>query len=195
MHYSPIQRLLPLLSALWFALLAAPADAEESTAPRLRVQTSMGTMVFELDAQRAPLTVRNVIQHARDKYYDGTILHRVIANFVIQGGGFTPDMKPKLPRATVANESGNGLSNRRGTVALARTNDPHTGTVQFFVNLADNRELDPQPNRWGYAVFGKVIEGMDVAEKISQVPTDDLSDQVKDVPIKAVVIEKVEVLE
>ncbi|HTE41370.1 MAG TPA: peptidylprolyl isomerase [Steroidobacteraceae bacterium] len=154
----------------------------------------MGNILIELDAQRAPITVRSFLQYARADHFQGTIFHRVIPNFVIQGGGYTDKNVEKPTRASVANESGNGLSNRRGTVGLARTGDPHSGGSQFYINLADNLSLDPQPGRWGYAVFGRVIEGMDVAQKISDTPTGS-SGSFEDIPLKPVIIEKVVILE
>ncbi len=172
---------------------AQPALADPST-PQVRLQTNMGVIVLELDAARAPLTVKNFLQYVKDKHYDATIIHRVIPEFVIQGGGYTAKNAEKPTREPIPNESGNGLSNRRGTVGLARLGDPHTGTSQFYINLNNNIQLDPQPSRWGYTVFGRVIEGMDVAQKISEVPTG-ASGQLEDAPVKQVVIEKAEVVE
>jgi peptidyl-prolyl cis-trans isomerase A (cyclophilin A) len=176
------------------ALLSGSIAFADSATPRVRVHTNMGVMVFELDAQRAPFTVRNFLQYVRDKHYDGTIFHRVIPGFVAQAGGYNAKNEEKPTRPPVANESGNGLSNRRGTLGLARTGDPHSGSAQFYINLADNLALDPNPARWGYAVFGRVVEGMEVAQKISEAPTG-VSGPFTDAPIKQVVIEKVEVLE
>jgi len=138
--------------------------------------------------------VKNFLQYVRDKHFDGTIFHRVIPSFVIQGGGYTDKYIEKPTRGPIPNESGNGLSNRRGTVGLARTGDPHSGTSQFYINLGENVALDPQPGRWGYAVFGRVVEGMDVAQKISEVSTG-VSGQFQDAPIKQVIIEKAEIVE
>lgn len=166
----------------------------DPAAPHVRVKTNMGTIVLELDALRAPLTVKNFLQYAKDKHFDATLIHRVVPGFVIQGGGYTDKNVEKPTRNSIPNESGNGLSNRRGTVGLARTGDPHSGTSQFYINLADNIALDPQPSRWGYTVFGKVIEGMDVALKISEVQTG-VSGPFEDAPIKQVIIEKVEIVE
>ena len=173
--------------------LQQPAFAD-SSAPQVKLKTSMGVIVLELDATRAPLTVKNFLQYVRDKHFDATIFHRIVPGFVIQGGGYTDKNIEKPTRAPVPNESGNGLSNRRGTVGLARTGDPHSGTSQFYINLADNIPLDPQPSRWGYTVFGRVIEGMDVAQTISEVPTG-VSGPFEDAPVKQVVIEKVEIVE
>jgi cyclophilin family peptidyl-prolyl cis-trans isomerase len=173
--------------------LAGAAGADSST-PQVRVQTNLGVMVLELDAFRAPLTVKNFLQYVKDKHFDSTIVHRVIPEFVIQGGGYTDKNIEKPTRAPIPNESGNGLSNRRGTVGLARTGDPHSGTSQFYINLADNVQLDPQPSRWGYTVFGRVIEGMEVAQAISEAPTG-ASGELQDAPLKQVIIQKVEVVE
>ena len=137
---------------------------------------------------RAPLTAASFLQYVRDQHYDGTIFHRVIGNFVVQGGGYLPDGAEKPVRGGVPNESGNGLSNRRGTVALARTGDPHSGTSQFYVNVTDNIALDPSPTRWGYAVFGRVVEGMDVVERIASVATGSSGSFQEDAPLQPVVI-------
>jgi cyclophilin family peptidyl-prolyl cis-trans isomerase len=160
----------------------------------VRVHTNMGTFLIELDAARAPLTVAEFLQYVRSGHYTGTIFHRVIGNFVAQGGGFDEKLVEKPTRLPVPNESGNGLSNRRGTVGLARTSHPHSGTAQFYLNLADNAALDPQPSRWGYAVFGRIIEGMSVVDTIGSVATGESGQFETDVPVKAVVIEKMEEL-
>jgi cyclophilin family peptidyl-prolyl cis-trans isomerase len=172
------------------ALLSIPSLAADSV--RVRMQTNKGTVVFELDSQRAPLSVANFLEYVRSGHYQGTIFHRVIANFVVQGGGYDEKQVEKPNRATVPNESGNGLSNRRGTLAMARTGAPHSATAQFYINLADNVALDPQVSRWGYAVFGRVIEGMEVIEAIASVDTGEVGTFKSDAPLKAVVIEKME---
>ena len=159
------------------------------------LHTSMGDITLELDAEKAPKTVANFLQYARDGFYDGTIFHRVINNFMIQGGGMTADMEQKTTRAPVENEANNGLKNKTGTIAMARTNDPHSATAQFFINVADNDFLDhraPTAQGWGYAVFGKVTAGMDVVEKIKAVATGTRGFH-KDVPREAVTIERVSV--
>lgn len=186
-------RIFSSLMLLSIAGSMSPACADSAT-PRLRVQTNMGVMVLELDRERAPLTVASILAYVKSGQYNGTIFHRVVQGFVIQGGGYTVKNEEKPTLAPVANESGNGLSNRRGTVALARTGDPHSGTSQFYINVADNIQLDPQPGRWGYAVFGRVVQGMEVAQKISETPTGD-SGALVDAPLKQVVIEKIEVME
>ena len=161
------------------ALAAAlPASAQPTSpgtaAPRVKLETSLGVITLELDAQKAPKTVANFVQYVKDKHYDGTVFHRVIDGFMIQGGGFTADMQQKPTRATIQNEADNGLKNLPLTVAMARTNDPHSASAQFFINIADNRFLNhtqPTLNGWGYAVFGKVVAGADVVDKIRQVRT------------------------
>lgn len=158
------------------------------------VKTSLGEFVIELDSARAPITVANFAQYVEDDFYDGTILHRVVADFVVQGGGLTPDLVQKETRAPIINESFNGLSNLRGTVAMARTDDPDSATSQFFVNLVDNPDLDATLGQAGYAVFGQVVEGMDVVDRIAAVPTEE-RDGFTDVPVEDVVIEDVELIE
>jgi peptidyl-prolyl cis-trans isomerase B (cyclophilin B) len=163
---------------------------------KVRLDTSHGAIVLELDDDNAPATVANFLQYATDGHYDDTIFHRVIDGFMIQGGGFAPGMKQKPTRGPVANEAGNGLKNRKYTVAMARTNDPHSATAQFFVNVADNDFLDykgPSPQGWGYCVFGKVVEGTDVVDRIKGVPTG-RSGFHENVPSDDVVIRKAEVL-
>jgi cyclophilin family peptidyl-prolyl cis-trans isomerase len=164
---------LPLL--LVAALLGThSAHAQQAVAPepvRVRIETSLGAFVIAVDAARAPLTVASFLRYLDEGFYEDTVIHRVVPGFVVQGGGYGPDGMPRPVATPVPNESGNGLTNLRGTVAMARTGDPHSATSQFYVNLADNAALDPQPSRWGYAVFGRVIEGMDVLERIGTVPT------------------------
>jgi cyclophilin family peptidyl-prolyl cis-trans isomerase len=160
--------------------------------PQVRVTTNVGSFVIELDPVRAPMTVANFLKYVDDGFYSGTIFHRVVAGFIAQGGGYTQDYQLKPTTETVPNESGNGLSNLRGTVGVARTNEPHSGTSQFYINLADNLELDPRPTRWGYAVFGKVVEGMDVVDDIGHRPTGAGGPFDRSVPVDPVIIEKVE---
>ena len=166
------------------SLVAFGADG-----PRVRMQTNKGTVIIELDPNRAPLSVGNFLEYVRSGHYQGTVFHRVIANFVAQGGGFDEKQVEKPTRPAVANESGNGLSNRRGTIAMARTGNPHSATSQFYINLADNLPLDPQVSRWGYAVFGRVVEGMEVIDAIGSVETGK-----GDVPLQPIVIQKMEEL-
>lgn len=181
-----------LLASLLLCCVLSPAHAQEL--PRVRVTTSMGAFVIELDTARAPLTVRNFLEYVRAGHYNGTVFHRVINNFVAQGGGFDEKGAEKPTQPSIPNESGNGLSNRRGTVGLARTGLPHSGNAQFYVNLADNAALDPQPSRWGYAVFGRIVEGMNVMDDIGAVATGAVGSFDKDTPLKPVVIVKVEEL-
>jgi peptidyl-prolyl cis-trans isomerase A (cyclophilin A) len=169
----------------------APAKAAAVSSPQLQVFTSMGNFTIELNPERAPLTVADILAYVDSEHYTNTLFHRVVANFVIQGGGFNADYTPKAAPLKVNNESGNGLSNVRGTVGLARSDDPHGGNAQFYVNLNDNAALDPNATRWGYAVFGRVIEGMDVVDRISNVPTG-AHGPLKETPIKPVVILKIE---
>ena len=141
---------------------------------KVKMQTTLGNMTIELDAQAAPVTVKNFLEYVNDGFYDGTIFHRVIKNFMIQGGGMTKDMQSKPNNEPIVNEASNDLKNKRGTIAMARTNDPDSATCQFFINHADNDFLDyrgPQPDKIGYAVFGRVTEGLDVVDKIAAVKT------------------------
>lgn len=182
---------------LLIALMPAMAGAQTSTslAPRVRVDTSQGSFVLELDTVRAPLSAENFLRYVRDGYYDGTVFHRVIANFVVQGGGYDPGLTERKARASIPNESGNGLSNRRGTVGLAREDTPHSGSSQFYINLMDNTGLDPLPSRWGYAVFGRVVEGMDVVDRIAHLPTETVATIGADVPIERPVVQRAWVIE
>jgi cyclophilin family peptidyl-prolyl cis-trans isomerase len=170
----------------------APKPAETVASPQVQVVTSIGNFTIELNAERAPLTVAQFLKYVDQGFYSGTIFHRAIPNFVIQGGGYDADYKLKGNPTKVVNESGNGLTNQRGTVGLARPPEPHAGDVQFYVNLNDNSALDPNQTRWGYAVFGKVVQGMEVADRISGVPTGAKGPFKEDAPVKAVVIERIE---
>lgn len=182
-----------LLLTLWS--LAAAAQPASSLAPRVRVETTEGDVVIELDAVRAPLTAENFLRYVRDGAYDGTVFHRVIPNFVVQSGGFDEKLAPRAPRAPIPNESGNGLSNRRGTVGLAREDSPHSGSAQFYFNLVDNLGLDPLPSRWGYAVFGRVVEGMEVIDRIAHLPTETVASFATDVPVARPMIRRAYVIE
>jgi cyclophilin family peptidyl-prolyl cis-trans isomerase len=173
-------------------LYAGQARSQEATV--VQMQTNFGTIVLELDAAKAPKTVENFLAYIKEGFFDGTIFHRVIDGFMIQGGGFTADYKQKSTHAPVNNEANNGLKNKRGTIAMARTSDPHSATAQFFINVADNDFLDhtaPTPSGWGYTVFGKVTQGMDVVDKIKAAKTGSGGSFRTDVPQTAVVIEKV----
>lgn len=172
----------------------APAESTPATQTRVRVDTNLGSFVIELEDQRAPLTVANFLGYVRSGFYSGVVFHRVINNFIAQAGGYDEQYQPKTPQAPVVNESGNGLSNRRGTVGLARTDLPHSGNAQFFLNLGDNEDLDPTPLRWGYAVFGKVVDGLEVVDRIGHVATGDAGPFEKDAPLDKVVIRRIEIV-
>jgi peptidyl-prolyl cis-trans isomerase A (cyclophilin A)/peptidyl-prolyl cis-trans isomerase B (cyclophilin B) len=171
---------------------AQPAPAAAAPNPQVQVFTNMGNFTIELYSERAPLTVAQFLKYVDQGHYSGTIFHRAIANFVIQGGGFDANYKLKGNPAKVVNESGNGLSNQRGTVGLARPQEPHAGDVQFYVNIADNAALDPNQSRWGYAVFGKIVQGMDVVDRISTVSTGAKGPFKDDAPLQPVIIERIE---
>lgn len=174
-----------LLFLSWVPLAQAQAtDLPSSLAPRVAFETTHGSFTVELDAVRAPVTAENFLRYVRDGAYDGTAFHRVIANFVVQGGGYDRDLRERPARAAIPNESGNGLSNRRGTLGLAREDSPHSGSSQFYVNLVDNLALDPLPTRWGYAVFGRVIEGMEVIDRIAHLRTETVAALGPDVPVE-----------
>jgi len=155
------------------------------------IETSEGNITLHLDGRRAPITVNNFVNLIKTDYFDNSIFHRVIDNFMIQGGGFDEDMNDLESLNTIPNESGNGLSNLRGTIAMARTSDPHSANAQFFINTKDNRSLNPKSGRWGYAVFGTVIEGMEVVDKISKKPTGRKGRFASDVPIETVLIKNI----
>jgi cyclophilin family peptidyl-prolyl cis-trans isomerase len=184
-----LQNLLYLLFLLNFSATGLAQDRVPAH-PHIKFETSEGTIVLELDGRRAPVTVGNFLELIDSGYFDGTIFHRVIADFMIQGGGVTPDMKTKEPGDAIFNESGNGMTNMRGTIAMARTGDPHSAKAQFFINVNDNTRLDPQPDRWGYAVFGYVIEGLDVVDAIALVRTGPGGDFSQDVPIVPIVVKQ-----
>jgi peptidyl-prolyl cis-trans isomerase B (cyclophilin B) len=161
----------------------------------ITLTTSHGDIVIELDHEKAPKSCENFEQYVRDGHYDGTIFHRVIGNFMIQGGGMLPDMSQKPTRDPIENEAANGLSNVTGSIAMARTMAPHSATAQFFINVKDNGFLDhPGQDGWGYCVFGKVVEGMDVVEKIKGVDTGNKAGH-SDVPVEPIVIEKAQIQE
>jgi len=175
-----------------FALLLS--FAAQAANPQLEIRTSHGRVVVELYQDKAPKSVENFLAYAKGSFYDGTIFHRVIPGFMIQGGGFTPEFKQKDTRAPIQNEAKNGLKNEPGTLAMARTGDPHSATAQFFINLKNNAFLDyPSRDGWGYAVFGKVVQGFDVVEKIATVATGSAGPH-RDVPVTPVIIESVKLL-
>jgi peptidyl-prolyl cis-trans isomerase B (cyclophilin B) len=159
----------------------------------ITLKTNKGDIVIELDEEKAPITCANFKQYVEDGFYDGLIFHRVIPGFMIQGGGFMPDMMQKATREPIENEARNGLSNVKYSIAMARTMDPHSASAQFFINTKDNSFLDyPGQDGWGYAVFGKVVEGTDVVDEIEKVPTGNKAGH-SDVPVEPVIIEKAEV--
>ena len=163
----------------------------------VRLHTNHGIITLQLDAEKAPLTVENFLQYVNEGFYDGTIFHRVINGFMIQGGGMEPGMIQKATRAPIQNEADNGLGNLAGTVAMARTSDPHSATAQFFINVADNGFLDhtgKSSQGWGYCVFGRVTDGMDVVNRIKEVETTS-NGLHQDVPVEDVVVEKVTIEE
>ena len=185
------RRLLVLLS---LSLLSFTAQGEPVN---IVMETSLGAIKLELNPDKAPKTVANFVQYVKDGHYDGLVFHRVIKGFMIQGGGYDESFEQRKTRAPVENEARNGLSNARGTIAMARTSAPHSASSQFFINHADNTNLDAarSPDGWGYAVFGKVTEGMDVVDKIATTPTGSAPPFGRDVPVTAVVIKKVTVQE
>lgn len=166
------RRALAALAACAAPVLVTTAQAQAQGHPRVLLKTSLGDIVLELNPAKAPKTVANFLQYVRDKHYDGTVFHRVIDGFMIQGGGMDAEMREKSTRAPIPLEAANGLRNDRGTIAMARTGDPNSATSQFFINVVDNDMLNaPKPDGHGYAVFGRVVQGMDVVDKIRAVPT------------------------
>ncbi len=185
---------------LWLGVYLAAAGAgswaRAASEPRVALHTRLGTIVIELFPDKAPRTVENFLRYVREGFYDGTVFHRVIPGFVIQGGGLTRELRPKPTRPPIPNEAANGLSNQRGTVAMARTRQVDSATSQFFINLADNTFLDHRddtPRGFGYAVFGRVVSGMEVVDAIASVPTGTVRG-FRNVPLEPVVIDRVEVL-
>jgi peptidyl-prolyl cis-trans isomerase B (cyclophilin B) len=184
-----MKHLLALLSALFFSLSALAAN------PQVELKTNQGIIVIELAADKAPKTVENFLQYTKDGFYNGTIFHRVIDGFMIQGGGFEAGMKEKPTRAPIPNEAKNGLKNLTGTLAMARTRDPHSASAQFFINLKDNAFLDyPGQDGWGYAVFGKVVQGLDIIQKIAKVGTGNAGTH-QNVPLNPIVIESAKLID
>lgn len=176
--------------------MAHAVDIQADTLyPKVELQTSMGNIVVELDRKRAPITVDNFLTYVVKGHYDNTLFHRVIADFVVQGGGLDPRFNEKPTDKPIVNEAGNGLSNALGTIAMARENDPHSATAQFYFNVADNKRLDPSKRRWGYAVFGEVTQGMEVLEAMAQQPTA-INSKLgwPDVPITPIILTKATLL-
>ncbi|MCK9990711.1 MAG: peptidylprolyl isomerase [Rugosibacter sp.] len=175
-------------AALFFSLGAFAAN------PQVEMKTSQGTILIELYPEKAPLTVANFLRYVKEDFYAGTLFHRVIDGFMIQGGGFAPGMKEKPTHEPIQNEAKNGLKNDAGTIAMARTGDPHSASAQFFINLKPNNSLNyPNPDGWGYAVFGKVIKGFEIVEKIGKTRTGNVGFY-QDVPTTPVVVESVKIL-
>jgi peptidyl-prolyl cis-trans isomerase A (cyclophilin A) len=199
--FSLLTRSLILVAAAAMVLLAQPAAAHAADSPPpksnlVKITTNMGDIIIELLPDRAPLTVTNFLRYVKEGFYTNTLIHRVVANFVIQGGGHdatTYQLKPV--HETIFNESGNGLQNKRSTVGLARSDAPHSGNAQIYFNLVDNPDLDPIPTRWGYAVFARVVQGMDVVDRIGVTPTGSFGPFKSDAPLKPIVIQKMELVD
>jgi len=187
-----------LATLILMGCISFPLTLAAQGNPGAIIRTSMGDIQLELYRDKAPASVENFIGYANSGFYDGTIFHRVIGHFMIQGGGFTPDMQKKTTGEAIENEAANGLSNKKGTVAMARTNHPHSATAQFFINVENNSSLDytsgSNSRTWGYAVFGRVTSGMDVVEQIRYVETTS-QPPFSDVPVEPVVIESVEIID
>lgn len=189
-----IRRLLRQLVILTIAML--PWQHADAANPRVELKTTMGTIVIDLYPENAPKTVENFLQYVRQGFYNGAIFHRVMPGFMAQGGGFTPDMKEKKTREAIRNEAGNGLRNAIGTVAMARTKDPHSATAQFFINVAENDFLDfksADEQGYGYTVFGLVTHGMDVVNRIVKVPTHTVGAH-QNVPRQTILIESARIV-
>lgn len=183
-----------LISTLLLLGLLSSFSYAEQNNPQIVMKTNLGNITLELFPEQAPETVKNFLNYVDGGFYEGTIFHRTIAGFMIQGGGFTVDMTRKDTQDAIKNESNNGLSNTQGTISMARTNHPHSATSQFFINTVNNRNLDARGNRFGYAVFGRVTEGMDLAIRISRSATEPKAGH-RDVPRQPIIIEKVERLD
>ena len=175
--------LITFIACLW----TLPQSIASENYPQVEMVTSSGTFVLELDRNRAPVTVENFLSYVKEGFYKDTIFHRVIEGFVIQAGGYTKDFEEKETKPEVINESGNGLTNQRMSIGMARNNLPHTGSSQFYINLMNNNRLDPMPTRWGYAVFGDVIDGMDVVDAIGHSATES-KQGLQNVPVAPIII-------
>jgi cyclophilin family peptidyl-prolyl cis-trans isomerase len=186
-----------MLKTLFAALLLVLSFTAGAANPQVEVRTNMGSFAIELYPENAPVTVQNFLQYAKEGHYNGTIFHRVIPGFMIQGGGYTQQFQEKPTRAAIKNEAGNGLRNGIGMLSMARTEDPHSATSQFFINVVENPSLDfraPTREGYGYTPFGRVVKGMEVVDRIAKVPTGQKSGH-SDVPLKPVVIERMRVIE
>jgi len=184
-----------LATVLVGCLLQGGAALAEEPTTQVKVTTNMGEFVIEVRTERAPITAANFLRYVREGFYSNTLFHRVVPNFVIQGGGHdatTQQLKPT--HDAVFNESGNGLQNKRGAVGLARGASPHSGNAQIFIDLVDNPDLDPVPTRWGYTVFGRIVQGMDVIDRIGETPTGAVGEWKSDAPLKPVIIQKMELI-
>lgn len=191
-----MKRIITAIAFLMAWGLGTQAAAEDAH-PRVSMLTSMGEIVLELDREKAPKTVENFLRYVNEGHYEGTIFHRVINDFMIQGGGYDKNLKGRKPHAPIMNEADNGLSNKVLTIAMARTGDPHSAAAQFFINVKDNNYLDfreKTPRGWGYCVFGRVVKGKDVVEKIKSVPTTSTGHMMRDVPADPIIIEKVSLI-
>ena len=175
--------LITFIACLW----TLPQSIASENYPQVEMVTSSGTFVLELDRNRAPVTVENFLSYVKDGFYKDTVFHRVIEGFVIQAGGYTKDFEEKETKPEIINESGNGLKNQRMSIGMARNNLPHTGSSQFYINLINNNRLDPMPTRWGYAVFGDVIDGMDVVDAIGHSATES-KQGLQNVPMAPIII-------
>lgn len=187
-----LTRILMILSLLTLHLTAFASDS-----PQIRIVTNKGNIEIELNRQKAPESVKNFLQYAKSDYYNGTIFHRIIKGFMIQGGGFDKDLQRKQVKSPIQNEAFNGLKNDRGTIAMARTNEPHSATAQFFINTVNNNSLNhtgKSMRGWGYAVFGKVTKGMDIVDTIENSKTGARGMFSRDIPVSDVIIEKVETI-
>jgi peptidyl-prolyl cis-trans isomerase B (cyclophilin B) len=192
MHISVLSMMLLFVSTF----CSATENPMHNTSPKVKLQTSLGTITIQLNTEKAPISSENFLSYVNEGFYNGTIFHRVIPGFMAQGGGFNTDFQQKPTHQPIKNEADNGLKNKRGSVAMARTSDPNSATAQFFINYKDNSFLDytsPTPNGWGYAVIGEVTEGMDVVDAMTQVKTGNRGMH-QDVPQQNIIIEKAEVL-
>lgn len=190
--YAPL-----LLGAIVSPLTIAKETTPMSEPTQVKFETNLGNIVVQLNASKAPTTTQNFLTYVREGQYDGTIFHRIIPGFMAQGGGFTESFKQKPTHAPIKNEADNGLKNKRGAIAMARTSDPNSATGQFFINYVDNAFLDyksPTPQGWGYAVFGEVVQGMDVVDEMAKIPTGPGGPMPTDVPSKPIVIHKATVI-
>jgi len=181
--------LVTFIACLW----TLPQSIASENYPQVEMVTSSGTFVLELDRNRAPVTVENFLSYVKEGFYEDIIFHRVIEGFVIQAGGYTKDFEEKETKSEIINESGNGLKNQRMSIGMARNNLPHTGSSQFYINLVNNFSLDPVPTRWGYAVFGDVIDGIDVVDAIGHSATES-KQGLQNVPVAPIIILKARII-